>query len=85
MLVSCVPLVMVSLKWMIAIVSFNAQSFLLFQIDAGQLCASCNGIAKVDDCHRFVRCENDEVGVMNQTKKSSNYPFLSPTRYCSSD
>ena len=59
--------------------------YFLFLLDAGQLCASCNGIAKVDDCHRFVRCENDEVGVMNQTKKSSNYPFLSPTRYCSSD
>ena len=58
---------------MTAIVSFNKHFLRL--IDAGQLCASCNDIAKVDDCHRFVRCENDEVGVMNQTKKSMNNPF----------
>ena len=45
----------------------------LFLLDAGQLCASCNGIAKVDDCRRFARCDNDEV--MKQTKTSSNYPF----------
>ena len=51
-------------------------NILLLFIDAGQLCASCNDIAKVDDCHRFVGCENDEVGVMNQTKKSSNNSFI---------
>ena len=49
------------------------KSFFLFLLDAGQLCGSCNDIARVDDCRRFARCENDEVGVMNQTKNSSNY------------
>ena len=48
--------------------------FFIF-IDAGQVCASCNDIARVDDCHRSVRCDNDQAGVMNQSKKLINNHF----------
>ena len=39
------------------------------------MCASCNDIVRVDDCHRSVRCNNDQAGVMNQSKKLFNNPF----------
>ena len=46
----------------VVIVSFNVQSVFVF-IDAGQVCASCNDIVRVDDCHRSVRCDNDQAGL----------------------